>query len=87
MLVSRSIVQAIINAGGRFLQQQDNVETVSSKNNTSSRDSNGNTIKPTKQCYWTPIQIRRAVQKTSQALRERSCSANNSNDDEDEPEP
>ena len=86
MLVSRSIVQAIINAGGRFLQQQDNVETVSSKNNTSSRDSNGDTIKPTKQqCHWTPIQIRRAVQKTSQALRERSCSAN-SNDDEDEPE-
>lgn len=50
MLVSRSIVQAILNAGGRFLQEQ---------------SSSGTTI-------WTEIPIRRAVQKTSQALRERS---------------
>jgi hypothetical protein len=85
MLVSRSIVQAIINAGGRFLQQQDEVDIVASTNNTGSKDSNGDDVKSTKQCRWTPIQIRRAVQKTSQALRERSCSGNNSNDD-DEPE-
>lgn len=50
MLVSRSIVQAILNAGGRFLQEQ---------------SSNGATV-------WTEIPFRRAVQKTSQALRERS---------------
>jgi hypothetical protein len=50
MLVSSSIVQAILNAGGRFLQEQ---------------SSNGTTA-------WTEIPIRRAVQKTSQALRERS---------------
>jgi hypothetical protein len=52
MTVSRSIVQAIINAGGRFLQEQP------SKNND--------------RTMWTEIQLRRAVQKTSQALRERS---------------
>jgi len=46
MLVSQSIVQAILNHGGRFLQQQ------SSQNE------------------WKEIQFRRAVQKTSQALRE-----------------
>jgi hypothetical protein len=46
-LVSQSIVQAILNAGGRFLQQ-------------SKGDS------------WKEIHFRRAVQKTSQALRERT---------------
>ena len=51
MLVSRSIVLAICNAGGRFLQ------------------SSGGEGSPVK---WTEIPIRRAVQKTSQALRERS---------------
>ena len=87
MLVSRSIVQAIINAGGRFLQQQEELEQTAS-NNTSSTHNIGDPIddaKPMKQCRWTPIQVRRAVQKTSQALRERSCSGNTSNDD-DEPE-
>jgi hypothetical protein len=46
-LVSQSIVQAILNAGGRFLQQA-------------------------KGDSWKEIHFRRAVQKTSQALRERS---------------
>lgn len=50
MLVSRSIVQAIFNAGGRFLQEKQS----------------------TARTEWTEIQLRRAVQKTSQALRERS---------------
>lgn len=50
MLVSRSIVQAILNGGGRFLQEQ----------------------QTSAQTAWTEIQFRRAVQKTSQALRERS---------------
>lgn len=44
-LVSQSIVQVILNHGGRFLQRNDN--------------------------KWTEISFRRAVQKTSQALRER----------------
>jgi hypothetical protein len=83
MLVSRSIVQAIINAGGRFLQQQDDkVETSVGEGITAGVDEDA---KPMKLCRWTPIPIRRAVQKTSQALRERSCTGNNSNED-DEPE-
>jgi hypothetical protein len=55
MLVSRSIVQAILNAGGRFLQEQQQ-PTMAQQSRTE----------------WTEIQFRRAVQKTSQALRERS---------------
>jgi len=48
MLVSQSIVQTILNYGGRFLQQQ------SSQNE------------------WEEIPFRKAVQKTSQALREKN---------------
>lgn len=56
MLVSQSIVQAVINWGGRFLQQQhDRASSASEKHQT-----------------WKEIQFRRAVQKTSQALRERN---------------
>jgi len=54
ILVSQSIVQSILNFGGRFLTLGP-----SSKNK---RDS------------WVEIDFRRAVQKTSQALRERSSS-------------
>jgi hypothetical protein len=46
MLVSQSIVQCILNGGGRFLQQRKN--------------------------GWVEIPFRKAVQKTSQALRERA---------------
>ena len=46
ILVSKSIVQAILNYGGRFMGQKGK--------------------------EWTPIGFKRAVQKTSQALRERS---------------
>lgn len=92
MLVSRSIVQAIINAGGRFLQEQEIKIAVASNCTTGSSShihSNRGDMddpKPTtrKQYRWTPIQIRRAVQKTSQALRERSCSCANENDDDDD---
>ena len=84
MLVSRSIVQAIINAGGRFLQQQEEVENVASNSTNSNHDMghhNMDDSKLTKQFRWTPIQIRRAVQKTSQALRERSCACNDNDED------
>ena len=50
ILVSQSIVQIILNHGGRFLQQQ---SSASFKE-------------------WKEIPYRRAVQKTSQALREQS---------------
>lgn len=46
VLVSESIVQTILNNGGRFLQHEDD-------------------------SIWMTVSIRRAVQKTSQALRER----------------
>jgi len=49
ILVSKSIVQAILNHGGRFMGQKGNNE-------------------------WIPINFKRAVQKTSQALREHSNS-------------
>jgi hypothetical protein len=90
MLVSRSIVQAIINAGGRFLQQQEEVENVASNNTSTSHSTGGfndDDPKPSKQFRWTPIPIRRAVQKTSQALRERSCSYNNNDDDDNDEDP
>lgn len=48
-MVSQSIVQAILNFGGRFLIMG---------------DPNGRT--------WMEVEYKRAVQKTSQALRERS---------------
>lgn len=49
ILVSQSIVKAILNYGGRFMGQKGK--------------------------EWTPICFKRAVQKTSQALRERSNSS------------
>ena len=49
ILVSQSIVRAILNYGGRFMGQKGK--------------------------EWTPICFKRAVQKTSQALRERSNSS------------
>lgn len=55
MLVSQSIVQAILNSGGRFLQQQQDCTSLS-------QDAQ----------KWKEITFRRAVQKTSQALRERN---------------
>ena len=51
MLVSQSIVQTILNSGGRFLQQQANTAV-------------------SEAVAWKEIGFRRAVQKTSQALRE-----------------
>jgi len=114
MLVSQSIVLAIIKAGGRFLQQQQtktrscqsnllkqaeklhppkpcvdlpHAKTTTLQVNDSSADSvhrqcsqiNGSTTadpdtknKLSKSVTWTEINFRRAVQKTSQALRERS---------------
>jgi hypothetical protein len=57
-LVSQSIVQTVVNHGGRFLQQEQKV--------------------------WKEIPFRRAVQKTSQALREPSAaSGSNSNSSAD----
>ena len=85
MLVSRSIVQAIINAGGRFLQEQEVKLDVASSSTTGPRGDMDDLKATTgKQYRWTPIQIRRAVQKTSQALRERSCSFANGNDDDND---
>jgi len=55
ILVSKSIVQAILNHGGRFMGQKGD------KNE------------------WIPINFKRAVQKTSQALREHSNSSSSSN--------
>lgn len=52
ILVSKSIVQAILNNGGRFLGQ-----VSGQKKNVDNDD-------------WVPIDFKRAVQKTSQALRE-----------------
>ena len=57
ILVSKSIVQAIHNNGGRFMGQQGSDE-------------------------WVPIVFKRAVQKTSQALRERSNNNSNNNNDD-----
>lgn len=116
MLVSQSIVLAIIKAGGRFLQQQQtktrscqsnllkhaeklhppkpsddlpHAKTATLRVSDSSADSvhqqcsqiNGSTTadpatkdKLSKSITWTEINFRRAVQKTSQALRERSNS-------------
>jgi hypothetical protein len=59
ILVSQSIVQSILNFGGRFL-------TLGTKNKT-----------------WMEIGYKRAVQKTSQALRERSAAQEEGDDDED----
>jgi hypothetical protein len=80
MLVSQSIVQTILNAGGRFLQEQTATDatTTTAKSGTSpSRkrctDSNITTATTTMTTSeWTEIQFRKAVQKTSQALREKS---------------
>lgn len=54
ILVSRSIVQSIINYGGRFLVM----------GNDGRKDTRAKKV-------WVPICFKRAVQKTSQALRER----------------
>jgi hypothetical protein len=71
ILVSQSIVQTILNRGGRFL-----ISEGGSKQNS-----------------WKEVDFRKAVQKTSQALRERSVEAEeeeekddimNSNDDHDD---
>merc|ERR1712107_968843 len=62
ILVSQSIVQAILNSGGRFMGLQ-----------TSTGKQNGD------QDYWAPINFKRAVPKTSQALREHSNSSGNTN--------
>jgi hypothetical protein len=72
MLVSRSIVQAILNAGGRFLQehsQSSNTTAVAASIGTANDSTNHDSATTSE---WTEIQFRRAVQKTSQALRERS---------------
>jgi hypothetical protein len=69
MLVSRSIVQAILNIGGRFLQEH-KVPTQKKRN---SNDDDDPSLDTNVVSRWTEIQLRRAVQKTSQALRERSC--------------
>jgi hypothetical protein len=73
MLVSRSIVQAIINSGGRFLQEY---KITTTSNNGKQGDDipheNASTTTSTTTSRWTQIPLRRAVQKTSQALRERS---------------
>jgi hypothetical protein len=58
-LVSQSIVQAILNQGGRFLFQPDNNK-------------------------WEEIPFQRAIQKTSQALRERSMLEGEEEDDDDD---
>jgi hypothetical protein len=80
MLVSQSIVQTILNAGGRFLQEQsatDATATTAKSGTSPSRkrctDSNTTTATTTMTTSeWTEIQFRKAVQKTSQALREKS---------------
>jgi hypothetical protein len=70
-LVPQSIVETIINAGGRFLQPQQHSE----------------------RAIWTEIPIGKAVQKTSQALRERIRENEdinqdtNSNENEDDGDP
>jgi hypothetical protein len=77
MLVSRSIVQAILNSGGRFLQEH-KITTSSSSNGKIHEHTNDGTATTqvsttcTTISRWTRIPLRRAVQKTSQALRERS---------------
>ena len=63
LMVSQSIVQAVLNEGGRFLQQQEDGTTISSSSKTQQQD---------KQLVWKEISFQKAVQKTSQALRERS---------------
>jgi DNA-binding transcriptional regulator of glucitol operon len=63
ILVSRSIVQTIQNHGGRFLQQQ-------TTNATAVAAAAGNVQSDQTRIVWTCIPMRRAVQKTSQALRE-----------------
>jgi len=60
ILVSQSIVQSILNFGGRFL-------TLGAKSKT-----------------WMEIGYKRAVQKTSQALRERSAAQEDDDDDEED---
>jgi hypothetical protein len=66
ILVSRSIVQSIINYGGRFLVMGN------SGSSSSSSPKGGTTATTTTKKVWVPICFKRAVQKTSQALRERS---------------
>ncbi|MGK3742707.1 MAG: hypothetical protein ACI90V_009563, partial [Bacillariaceae sp.] len=61
ILVSKSIVQAILNNGGRFMGQK--------SSSCGGEDE------------WIPINFKRAVQKTSQALRERSNTSSISSDD------
>lgn len=60
MLVSQSIVETILKEGGRFLQDQQQKGAPKNSGGASS--------------VWIEISSRRAVQKTSQALRERSDS-------------
>lgn len=87
MLVSQSIVQTILNAGGRFLQEQyatdaalPNAKSGTSPSRKRCADSNTatsttnttTTTTTTTASEWTEIEFRKAVQKTSQALREKS---------------
>ena len=68
MLVSQSIVQAILNHGGRFLQQRE--PTLRQQEETAGAESVSRGVATTPN-MWEEISFRRAVQKTSQALRER----------------
>ena len=74
MLVSQSIVQAILNHGGRFLQQREAQEEDAATSGGVTED--GVTTTPATHssttAAWEEISFRRAVQKTSQALRERA---------------
>ncbi|CAB9497000.1 expressed unknown protein [Seminavis robusta] len=64
ILVSQSIVHTILKRGGRFLSEE--TKTVANPDGTR-----------TTVTYWKPVATTRAVQKTSQALRERIASSEN----------
>jgi hypothetical protein len=72
ILVSRSIVQTIQNHGGRFLQQQQATRSTSTSTTTQNDYvlDNKKKKKTASDIVWVCIPVRRAVQKTSQALRE-----------------
>jgi hypothetical protein len=65
-LVSQSIVQTVVNHGGRFLQQE---ESESAPGAAVSQMASNLSILSSR-TVWKEIPFRRAVQKTSQALRE-----------------
>jgi hypothetical protein len=78
ILVSKSIVQAMLNHNGRFLQAMTSKQ--GKKTTTATKgDNDGDDESPSQQeqqeqeTCWEAIDFRRAVSKTSQALREAPC--------------